>query len=776
MSSKIRPPTANPYHAHPRARREIPANIQRLLRAHPRVTLFTLLALFIYLFIYIFRDLPSPTRLSSYPYPISTKILDRNGNLLYEIYANQNRTPIKLSSLPPYVAQATIAIEDKDFYQHRGIDPRGVLRAAFNTVFHQELQGGSTITQQLVKNALLTQERTLRRKIREAILTLAVEVIYSKNQILEMYLNQIPYGGTAYGIESAARTYFGKSAKDLTLPEAALLAGLPAAPTHYSPFGAHPELAKDRQQEVLHQMVLGHYITPEVAASAAAAPLHYATQSASFKAPHFVLWVKELLVEKYGQQMVEQGGLRVTTTLDSTIQDAAENIVAKEVSQLQNAHVTNGAALVLRPSTGEILAMVGSHDFNDQEHGGNVNLTLALRQPGSAIKPINYALGLLTHRITPATPLIDVPTCFDVAGQPPYCPVNYDGKFHGDTQVRFALGNSINVPAVKMLYLNTLPEFIATASAMGISTFQDPSRYGLSLTLGGGEVRMIDLATAYDVFANGGIRQDPTPILKVEDSTGKVLAENGYHPGPRVLPMGVAYLISHILLDNNARSAEFGTSSYLVVPGHPEVSVKTGTTNDKRDNWTIGYNQDILVATWVGNNDNSPMGAVASGITGASPIWNKIISFALSHPITGTPKNGPPPPDKERQAWPIRPDTVVGREVCVLSGLIPPNPQGADDNSKGCQTRFEYFLIDNVPTQTENLHRTVAVYKDTHEIVQPWETPPPDQIQQEDHQVIQDPTGTLYCFDCAQPTRPVILHYPPPPSPSPSPVSSPYSP
>lgn len=722
-----------------------------------------LLGALLFLFIYLFKDLPSPTKLTTFAYPVSTQILDRNGLLLYEIYADQNRTPIKLTDLPVFIGQATIAIEDKDFYTHGGIDLRGITRAFINTVFHQELQGGSTITQQLVKNALLTQERTLRRKIREFFLTEAVEFLYSKNQILEMYLNQIPYGGTAYGIESAAHTYFDKDAKDLTLPEAALLAGLTQAPTHYSPFGAHPELAKSRQLDVLKAMVTSRFISREQESSSAATPLVFASSSASFKAPHFVLWVKELLAEKYGEPMVEQGGLIVTTSLDSNIQEGAEKIVQTEISKLKSAQVTNGAALVTRPATGEILAMVGSHDFNDREKGGNVNVTLAQRQPGSAIKPLNYALGLLTHRITPATPLIDIPTCFSVPGQPLYCPVNYDGQFHGDTQVRFDLGNSFNIPAVKMLYLNTLPEFIATASAMGISTFTDPEKYGLSLTLGGGEVKMTDLSTAYGVLANGGVRQDLISILKIASYKGQVLEETEFRQGPRVLPMDVAYLISHILLDNNARSAAFGPSSYLVVPNHPEISVKTGTTNDKRDNWTLGYNQDLLVATWVGNNDNSPMNPIiASGVTGASPIWNKIISFALSHPIKPALKNAPPPPVKERQAWPIKPDSVVGKEICVLSGLLPPNPAGGDDSAKGCQTRFEYFQSNNLPTQTESLHRQISVYKDTRTPVQPGENPPPDQIQTEDHPVVEDPTGAIYCLDCPIPTKPITLRYPPP--------------
>jgi penicillin-binding protein 1C len=740
------------------------ADFRHILFSHWRFLLIILgLAA---LFIYLFKDLPSPTQLSTTAYPVSTQIFDRNGILLYEIYADQNRTPVKLADLPPYIKQATIAIEDKDFYNHRGIDPRGLLRSFFNTFFRQEVQGGSTITQQLVKNALLTPERTLRRKIREFVLTVAVETLYPKDRILEMYLNQIPYGGTSYGIESAAETYFGKHAKDITLPEAAYLAGLPQAPTQYSQFGPHPELGLAREADVLRQMVVGKYITTDEAAVAVKVPLHFAAQAGFIKAPHFSLWIREQLAEKYGEQMIEQGGLRVDTTLDSTIQDYAQQTVHDEVAKLKSAKVSNGASLVVRPGTGEILAMVGSEDFFDASNSGNVNVTMALRQPGSAIKPINYSLGLLHHLITPSTPFIDAPTCFLVTGQPPYCPVNYDGQFHGIVQTRFALGNSFNIPAVKMLYLNGIQDFIATASAMGITTFTNPSNYGLSLTLGGGEVKMTDMATAFGVLANGGIRQDLMAITKVTTYNGKTLEENRFRQGPRVLPMDVAYLVSHILLDNGARAMEFGPASYLVVANHPEVSVKTGTTNDKRDNWTFGYNQDVLVATWVGNDDNSPMGAVASGITGASPIWNKIMAFSLKHPVQAALTDAPPPPTKERQAWPIMPPSVVGREVCVTSGALPPNPDGPD---KGCQTRFEYFQADNLPKNPDVVHRQVPIYKDTHQPVGPDESPSPDQVVIEDHPFIQDPTGVYQCLDCPGASKSAVLRYPPPlPQPTPS--------
>jgi 1A family penicillin-binding protein len=720
-----------------------------------------LIALFAFLFFvfgfwfFIFKDLPSPTRLTSQPSPISTQILDRQGKLLYEIYADQNRLPIKLSDLPPHIKQATIAIEDKNFYKHHGFDPSGWLRASFNIVFHQKLQGGSTITQQLVKNSLLSPERTFRRKIKELVLSLATETLYSKDQILEMYLNQVPYGSVAYGVEAAAQTYFGKPAAKLSLAEAALLAGLPASPTVYSPFGAHPELAKERQKLVLQRMAEDKYINENEKLKMENEKLEFAPPKAAIRAPHFVMFVKEQLVEKYGQQQVEQGGLRVTTTLDLTLQEFAQKTIADSLKSLnfpKSLNVSNGAALVTNPKTGEILAMVGSKDYFAQDIDGNVNIATRLRQPGSAIKPINYALALMNHKITPTTVVNDQPTCFLVTNQKPYCPDNYDGQFHGPVQVRFALGNSYNIPAVKVLALNGINDFIATASAFGITTFKDPKNYGLSLTLGGGEVKMVDMAVAFGVFANLGERVNLISILKVEDYKGKVLEDNSQPAtrnsltSKRVIPQEVAYLISHILLDNNARSAAFGPSSYLVVKNHPEVSVKTGTTNDKRDNWTIGYNAEILVATWVGNNDNTPMSAVASGVSGASPIWNKIISKALE---------GKP------QKWPSVPEGIVGASVCALTGTLP-----GDTN---CPTRYEYFLADSPPSACSTCSTcatcptSILINKLTHQPVSPGEIPNnqplPDWVEYQDHPVITDPLGTAFCLDCPFPS-PVQIRYP----------------
>lgn len=641
--------------------------------------------------VWIFWGVPLPTQLTSQQVPVSTKLFDRNGKLLYEIYAEKRRNPVDIDELPDYVWQATIAIEDKDFYKHYGISIPGMTRAAYKIVSGKRLEGGSTLTQQLVKNALLTPDRTIKRKIRELGLTFVVESIYTKNQILSLYLNQIPYGSTAYGIGAASELYLGKPAQDLTLAEAALLAGLPQAPSRYSPFGARPELARERQATVLRRMVEDGYISQEDADAAKNEELSFA-DPAPLKAPHFSLWVKELLAEKYGESMVERGGLRVTTTLDLDLQEHAEKAVSEELEDLSRNNVKNAAALVTKPATGEILVMVGSKDYFAEDEDGKVNVLFAERQPGSSIKPLNYALGFEDEKITASTPLADVPTCFASAGSGSYCPKNYDGNFHGAVQPRFALGNSYNIPAVRVLALNGIENFVEFATRLGITTWKDPSNYGLSLTLGGGEVRAIDMAVAYGVFANGGIRQNLQPLLKIEDWEGNVLeevdAEDIKLTGDRVLSAETSYILSHILLDNNARADAFGIRSELVVTGHPEVSVKTGTTNDVRDNWTIGYTSNAVILSWVGNNDNSKMTGAVSGVSGASPIWNSITENILNA-VEEKDEDG-----NSVHAWPLEPGDIVGAQVCWTTGAL---PQGSESVSPGCPTRFEYFKVDTIP-------------------------------------------------------------------------------
>ena len=634
------------------------------------------------------KDLPSPYELSSRQQAISTKIYDRNGVLLYKIYKGENRSIVKLNEIPLFLRQATIALEDSTFYSHHGLSWRGISRSLYRNLFSGRLSGGSTITQQLVKNALLSPERTWNRKIKEVFLSIWVEKEYSKDDILEMYLNEVSYGGSAYGVEEASQLYFGKSVRNLTVPEAALIASLPASPTNYSPFGAHPELAKLEQEKVLQRMVEEGYLTSETAQKAKAEKLKYAPQKTNILAPHFVMFVKDLLVKKYGDRVVESGGLEVKTSLDLQTQETAEKIVSTEIDKLESLHVSNGAALITNPKTGEILAMVGSRDYFN--HGnGNFNVTTAARQPGSSIKPVNYAVAL-ANGFTPATIIPDTPITYQIPGQPPYTPRNYDNRFHGNVPLRIALASSYNVPAVKVLSAFGVSRMIEQGQKMGITTWDDPSRFGLSLTLGGGEVKMTDMAVVYGTLANLGMRVDLNPILEVKDYKGKILeklparqASSGEAGGEirnsdleilgeRALSPQIAYLLTDILADNNARTPTFGSRSQLVIPNHT-VAVKTGTTNNLKDNWTIGYTPSLLTVVWVGNNDNSPMSYVASGVTGASPIWHNIMAELLK--------------DKPDEKFP-EPGDLAKVEICATTGTLPCN---------GCPTRTEWFLPGTQP-------------------------------------------------------------------------------
>ncbi len=589
--------------------------------------LLCLTGLFIFSSYQFVVGLPSPTGIGKLNYPLSTHMYDRNGKLLYEIYKEQNRTSVQLKDLPKYVYQATIAIEDKDFYSHGGVSLLGgILRAAKDSVINKELQGGSTLTQQLVKSALLTPERTLTRKLKEILLALWTEKLYSKNQILEMYLNQVPYGGSTYGIEEASKTYFGKDAKDLTIAQAAFLAGMPQAPSVYSPY-TNPNLAKQRRDEVLKRMYDLGYITKDQKNNAQHEDIEVTPLENTIQAPHFVFYVKSNLEQQYGLQKVEEGGLNVTTSLDLDIQQMGEKIINEELAKVTSLNISNAAMIVTKPSTGEVLAMVGSADYFAAPSGA-FNVTTANRQPGSSIKPVTYALAL-EKGFTAASILDDVPTVFGVPGSPPYVPVNYDGRFHGSVPLRYALANSFNIPAVKMLQTLGVDEMASFARKLGITTWDDTSRFGLSLTLGGGEVHMTDMAEVYGTFANQGVHVPLTSIKRIYDSQNDVLF-NLTPQKKRVISPEASFILSDILSDNFARRWEFGTHSALEIPGY-KVAVKTGTTDMKKDNWTIGYTPDFVVAVWVGNNDNTPMDQyLASGITGAAPIWNRMMSYLLT--------------------------------------------------------------------------------------------------------------------------------------------------
>lgn len=627
-----------------------------------------------YLYFGILKDLPSPKKLTDRTQEVSTKIYDRNGILLYKIYKDQNRTVVPLTSIPTHVRMATLAAEDAEFYNHPGFSIKGILRAIGQNIQNKSLQGGSTITQQLVKNVLLTPERTISRKIKELILSIEVETNYTKDKILEMYLNEVSYGGTAYGIESASEYYFGKNVDELSIAEAAFLAGLPKSPTTYSPYGPNPEASVNRQKEVLHLMKVNKFISEDAETTALNEELILNPNKGAIKAPHFVMYIRQMLVDKYGEEVVEKGGLEVITSLDMNIQEMAEKIVADEVDKLKNLNVGNGAALVMNPQTGEVLAMVGSKNYFDTQGDGQVNVILRLRQPGSSIKLINYAYAL-SHNYNAASMIDDSPITYTIPGSPPYSPVNYDGQFVGHVSLRSAFAQSRNIPAVKILASYGVDKMLELGEKMGITTWDEPGYYGLSLTLGGGATKAIDLAKAYATIANSGMRPEIMPILSIHDYKGKTLEEN-LPKSEAILDPRVAFLLTDILKDNNARAPEFGYNSYLVVKNHPEVAVKTGTSNDLRDNWAVGYNQNFLVLTWVGNNDNKPMSRIASGVTGASPIWNKIITALLA--------------DAESIDWKA-PDGVSKINICQITGSLPCN---------GCPTRQEWFLDENRPKRS----------------------------------------------------------------------------
>ncbi len=645
---------------------------------------------FVVLFAWYAKDLPQPDKIVRRE-GFSTKINDRNGTSLYEVFDEEQRTPVTMEQIPDSLKKAVVAIEDKNFFKHGGFDGQGYLRIVWNIVTKRRLIGGSTLTQQLVKNVLLTSDRTLVRKLKELVLAVQIENRYNKDQILLMYLNENPYGGTIWGVGTAAQVYFNKDVSQLTLLESAILAGMPQRPSYYSPIVSSNKTAyKSRTQDVLRRMREEGYITKEVENQTLQElnALEIKATPTSIKAPHFVMYVKDQLEQMYGEAMVEQGGLKVTTTLDYELQQKAQTIVTEEVAKVANQLIGNGAAMVMDPATGEIWSMVGSKDFFAKDYDGQVNVTISLRQPGSTIKPVTYAVAL-AKGYTPATMLMDVPTQFPGAtADKPYEPQNYDGKFRGPVQLRFALGSSLNIPAVKLLGLVGIPDMMQTAYDMGLTTLEPTkaniSRFGLALTLGGGEVRLVDLVGAYSAFANGGMKVSPVAILKVEDKDGKVLFEHKQTPGKRVLDEGVTFLINHILTDNNARLITFGSNSYLNMGGRP-IAVKTGTTNDRKDNWTIGWSNSGIVGVWVGNNDNSSMKSVTSGVTGAAPIWRRIMLEVLSkHQATD---------------WKI-PDNVEAKMVDIVSGY---------PEHDGFPSRAEYIIKGTLPPLPDPIHHKIKV-------------------------------------------------------------------
>jgi 1A family penicillin-binding protein len=598
------------------------------------------------IFAWFAKDLPSPGNLNERFIIQSTKIYDRTGdNLLYEVHGEEKRTEIPYEQMPETIKYATISLEDQDFYNHIGIQPKGILRAAFKDVIDLgTTQGGSTITQQLIKRSLLTSEKTLTRKIKEVILAIELEQKFKKDEILSMYLNEIPYGSNAYGIEAATQTFFGKSARELTLAESALLASLPQAPSRYSPYGTHTEKLKARQEYALDQMARLGYITPEQANEAKGVDIFSKIKisSENIRAPHFVMYIKEYLETKYGEEVVEQGGLKVYTTLDWDKQKIAQEAISNHTEKDASVYDANNQALVaMDPKTGQILALVGSKDYfgkatpegcisgKNCKFEGNFNVATALRQPGSSFKPYVY-LTSFEKGYTPETNIWDVDTDFSTGSGEEYNPKNYDGENRGLLQIKNALAMSLNVPAVKVLYLAGVQNSIDTARKMGITTLNNTTDYGLSLVLGGGEVTLIDHVNAFSTFATGGIHHDTVSILKIEDSSGNILEQHKPSEGQRVVEEKYIAMIDYILSTNELRAPVFGENNPLRFDNRP-VAAKTGTTNEWRDGWTVGYTPSLVAGVWAGNNDNSIMTPGADGSFVASPIWREFMEKALAN-------------------------------------------------------------------------------------------------------------------------------------------------
>lgn len=654
----------------------------------------------VFLFAWFAKDLPTPGKLKTLIAATgSTRLYDRNGGALYTISGDKRQIVIDSNQIPDNVKQATVAIEDKRFYSNPGVDIRGIARAAFVDLFHRGgLQGASTITQQLVKQTVVNgSQRNITYKIKDAILAIEVEALFSKDEILTMYLNSIPYGGNNYGIEAASRTFFGKSAKDLNLTEAATLAALPQRPSTLSPYGDHTDLLIQRRNYALDIMDQQGNITAEAAKAAKAAPLSVIARGASDSstAPHFVQYVRDWLVSYFKAQLgdeqlaeakVEDGGLKVVTTLDPGKQGLAEAAIQQGVATtLKRAGASNAALVSLDPKTGQILAMVGSIDYSNPKFG-QVNMAASPRQPGSSFKPIVYATAF-KGGMSPGTTLFDLKTDFGGG----YVPQNYTGGFVGPITIRNAIGNSLNIPAVKTIGLVGVDQTLKTAADLGVTTLgTDAGKYGLSLALGSGEVRVVDMAAAYGAFANNGVAMGSTPILKITDASGKVLLDNTTpSAGTQALDPAIAYEISNILSDVNAKKPEFArVLNVLTLPNRP-VATKTGTSNNTRDAWTIGYTPQLVTAVWAGNNDNTPMGSASIGAIAAAPMWEQFMQNALKdQPVVQFDK----------------PASITTATIDRYSNLLP----SAGDPD----TTTDIFAPWQLPTKPDGTHVSVRVCRE----------------------------------------------------------------
>jgi len=569
----------------------------------------------------------------------STKIYDHTGEiLLYDLHQDVKRTIVPFEDISRNIKNATIAIEDERFYSHFGIDIKGILRAAFVNIKDGDLlggQGGSTLTQQVIKNSILQNDKKLTRKIKEAILSVKIERVLNKDQILAIYLNESPYGGTIYGVEEATQSFFGKSAKDVSIAEAAYIAALPQAPTYLSPYGNHQSDLDQRKNSVLRHMLDNNLITKDEYNIAKEEKVTFLPQAVTgIRAPHFVMYVKDQLVKQFGEEALAERGLKVITTLDYDLQQKAEEIVnRRSLANAEKFKATNAGLVAVNPKNGDLLVMVGSRDYFSKDIEGNFNITLASRQPGSSIKPFVYATSF-SKGYLPNTILFDVKTQFSPACEanspssesPCYSPNNYNNKFRGPVSMRNALAGSLNIPAVKTLYLAGIKNTLKLAADMGLTTLNDPERYGLTLVLGGGEVRLLDMTYAYGVFANDGLKAEPRSILEIEDNQGNSIYESQVS-AKQVIDKNVALMINNVLSDNVARTPLWGANS-IVYFSNRDVAVKSGSTNNLRDAWVMGFTPNLAVGTWSGNNNNSPMGGGLSGLITA-PTWKEFMDYAL---------------------------------------------------------------------------------------------------------------------------------------------------
>lgn len=663
-------------------------------------------------------DLPDPTEISRRRPAETTKIYARDGvTLLYELVdpEGQRRTVVPFDKIPQTLKDATVAVEDASFYQNPGFDLKAIVRAFIqNRQSDTIVSGASTITQQLVRNILLPPEErsrlSLERKIREAFLAFRVSREYSKDQILGRYLNEVYYGHQAYGVEAAAQSYFGKHVSELSPPEATMIAGLPQSPTNYDPF-INYEAAKARQRVVLDQMVKNAYLKPDQAKQIYNTPVRFATERIDIKQPHFVFYIRQLLEQRYGPDVLYRGGLRVVTSLDMHWQEEAQRLVHQHIVEgvngqppLRSRNATNAGAIVLSPDN-EILAMVGSVDYNDQSINGQVNVTVSPRQPGSALKPIVYA-SALRKGWTPATVLWDERTEFKLADGTVYAPNNYDNSFHGPQRMRMALANSLNIPAVQTLDFVGVDAFVQQAHDLGITTLNDPNRFGLSMALGSNEVRLLDLTNVYSSFRDGGRMREPVAILKVTDSRGAVLDNGARKPGRQALGEHgeqIAYLITDMLSDNIARQYMFGPGNVMELPDGRPAAVKTGTSNDWRDAWAIGYTPDVTIGVWVGNSDATPMQEIA-GVNGAGVIWRDLMdAYNTGRPVHTF----------------ERPNGIVEASICGDTGALA---------SAACRNPLpEHFVAGTEPTQSDMQTQTVRVAGDGNCLAASYT--PPDQVK-----------------------------------------------